>query len=471
MIQIPDPDRIARRYQAVTRSNIGRTGQWSDGRLKPPLREAVEVVSTVLPFRTNAYVMNELIDWSRVPDDPMFQLTFPQRGMLSERDYQTMARLLRAGASEREVHEQANRIRLRLNPHPAGQLTHNVPELDGRRLPGIQHKYPETVLFFPSHGQTCHAYCTFCFRWAQFVGLEDLKFAAREADRLVAYITRHPRITDVLITGGDPMVMKTGVFRTYIRPLLELDQLITIRIGTKAVAYWPQRFVTDPDADDLLRLFEEIVAAGKQVAVMGHYSHPVELSTGIAQEAVARIRSTGANIRMQSPVVRHVNDHPDIWADLWRDGTRLGCIPYYMFVERDTGARGYFEIPLAECWDIFRGAYRQVSGNCRTVRGPSMSAFPGKVHILGITTIGNQRAFVFEYIQCRKAKLVRRPFFAKCDATATWFDQLDPLTARDRPFFIQPPETTPADAAPAVEDQHRSGASASRKQAVPPGGR
>jgi hypothetical protein len=144
---------------------------------------------------------------------------------------------------------------------------------------------------------------------------------------------------------------------------------------------------------------------------------------------------------MQSPVVRHVNDDPQVWADLWRDGVRIGCIPYYMFVERDTGARGYFEIPLIRCWDIFQTAYRQVSGMCRTVRGPSMSAFPGKVHILGITTIGGEKAFVLEYIQAREAALVRRPFFAKFDPTATWFDQLRPFSEPDRAFFpaMSPP--------------------------------
>ncbi|MDY7108030.1 MAG: lysine 2,3-aminomutase [Planctomycetota bacterium] len=420
--------------------------QW--GRLDPEVREAVEVVSLVLPFRTNAYVMEELIDWRKTPDDPMFQLTFPQRGMLSDAQYEAMASLVRAEAPREVLKAEANRIRAQLNPHPAGQMTHNVPRVNGRPLPGVQHKYRETVLFFPSHGQTCHAYCTFCFRWAQFVGLEDLKFASREAGDLVAYLREHPDVTDVLLTGGDPMVMKSRVLRKYVEPLLELEQLITIRIGTKSIAYWPHRYVTDQDADDVLELFEQVVDAGKQLAVMAHASHPVENSTDMAREAVRRIRATGANIRMQSPVVRHVNDEPQVWADLWRDGVRIGCIPYYMFVERDTGARGYFEIPLARCWDIFQNAYREVSGMCRTVRGPSMSAFPGKVHVLGLTTIGGEKAFALEYLQAREAGLVRRPFFARFDPTATWFDQLRPLTERDRPFFPAAPARS--DATPTV---------------------
>jgi KamA family protein len=317
-------------------------------------------------------------------------------------------------------------------------MTHNVPMLDGEPVEGMQHKYRETTLFFPSHGQTCHAYCTFCFRWAQFVGMEDLKFASKEGDQLARYLRANPRVTDVLLTGGDPMVMKTRVLERYIEPLLDIPSLRTIRIGTKSVAYWPQRFVSDADADDLIRLFERIADAGKHLALMGHYSHAVELSTPVAQDAVRRIRSAGGNIRMQSPVIRHVNDDAGAWVDLWTTGTQLGCIPYYMFVERDTGAKRYFEMPLVRCWNIFRNAFQQVPGTARTVRGPSMSCFPGKCHILGVSDIGDEQVFVLEFLQAREPDLVRRPFFAKYDPRASWYDHLRPFGKADEPFFITP---------------------------------
>lgn len=437
----------AEKFRAITRGNIAKTPEWE--RLDANLREAVEVVSTVLPFRTNAYVMRDLIDWDRVPDDPMFQLTFPQRGMLSDENYATMSCLVRDEAPHEAIERAANEIRLTLNPHPAGQMTLNVPKINGEEIPGMQHKYRETVLFFPSNGQTCHAYCTFCFRWAQFVGLDELKFANRDHELLVAYLKENMSVSDLLFTGGDPMIMTTKVLRRYIEPLLvpELEHVQTIRIGTKAVAYWPQRFVTDADADDLLRLFDEVRATGRHISIMGHYSHPVELSTDISRRAVRRIRSTGAQIRMQSPVVAHVNDDAEAWAELWKTGVRIGCVPYYMFVERDTGARDYFAIPLARAWEIYRGAYKQVSGLGRTVRGPSMSAMPGKVHILGITELDCGKVFMLQYIQCRDPELARLPFFAKFDPKAVWFDQLRPATARDARFFpeeeLQAWQTTP----------------------------
>lgn len=422
------------RYRSITRANVQQLQEWE--LLTPELRRGVEVVSTVLPFKTNLYVVRELIDWSRVPDDPMFQLTFVQPGMLAPDDFARMAGLLDADAPRAELDAAVHDIRLRLNPQPAGQLTHNVPLLRGARLDGIQHKYDQTVLFFPAQGQTCHAYCTFCFRWAQFVGIGDLKFAARETEQLTGYLRAHPEVSDVLFTGGDPLVMKAHSLARYIEPLLAREfEHINIRIGTKSVAYWPHRFVSDPDADELLRLFERVVGSGRHLAIMAHYNHPRELSTRVARQAVARIRSTGAQIRMQSPLLRHINDDSDAWRDLWTTGVKLGCVPYYMFVERDTGPRRYFEVPLERAWRIFREAYRQVSGLARTVRGPSMSAFPGKVLVDGVVEIGGEKVFALQFLQARESSWVRRPFYAGYDGGATWLDQLRPAFGEEQFFF------------------------------------
>jgi len=429
-------DRYPSRYQAITIHNIAKHPLWQ--RLDPEIREAVEVTARVLPFRSNVYVIEDLIDWDNVPDDPMFQLTFPQPGMLDREDFLAMRDLLRKGASQKEILAKANEIRFnKLNPHPAGQMTHNVPELDGEKLSGVQHKYRETVLFFPAQGQTCHAYCTYCFRWAQFVGIQELKFESRQVERFVEYLKRHKFVTDVLFTGGDPMIMKARALREYIEPLLGpgLEHIRDIRIGTKALAYWPQRFVTDDDADEVLRLYEKVVKSGKHLAIMAHFTHPRELSTDIVREAIRRVRDTGAEIRMQAPIVHPINDNPETWATMWREGVKLGMIPYYMFVERDTGPKNYFEVPLVRAQQIFRQAYEQVSGLARTVRGPSMSAWPGKVRVVGTAKIKGEWVIVLEFLQGRNPDWIGRPFFAKYDPEATWLDQLQPAFGEEKFFF------------------------------------
>jgi KamA family protein len=401
--------------------------------------EGIRAAAHVLPFAVNRYVIEELIDWTAVPDDPIFQLTFPQRQMLAPDDFDRIARLLRANAPSDVVDAAAREIQLSMNPHPAGQLTLNVPVQDAAPLAGVQHKYRETVLFFPSRGQTCLSYCTYCFRWPQFVGLDDMKFAAREVDGLVAYLREHTDVSNVLVTGGDPLVMRTPLLRRYIEPLLssELDHVTTIRIGTKSLAFWPQRFLTDPDADDLLRLFEQIVASGRHLAFMAHFSHPRELETDVARKALARVIATGAVVRTQAPLIRRVNDDARVWSRMWSEQVRLGAVPYYMFVERDTGPRNYFEVPLERGWRIFRDAYASVSGLARSVRGPSMSATPGKVVVDGITTVAGERVFALRFLQARQPEWVGRPFFAAYDADATWLDQLRPAFGEREFFFAE----------------------------------
>lgn len=390
--------------------------------------EAIQVVGNVLPFKVNNYVVDELINWEHAPEDPIFQLTFPQKEMLSEEHFKEMQDALQNGYSKEELKLIANKIRYELNPHPAGQAG-NVPELDDHKLTGIQHKYRETALFFPSNSQTCHAYCTFCFRWPQFVGIDELKFAMKETDLLIEYLQRNPQITDILFTGGDSMVMSAKKFAEYIQPLLDanLPNLRNIRIGTKALGYWPYRFTTDRDADDMIELFKKIRESGLHLAFMAHFNHSNELKTPAVQQAIERIISTGAVIRTQSPIMKHINDDSSEWADMWKIQVKLGLIPYYMFVARDTGAQDYFAVSLEDCWKLFKDAYRQVSGICRTVRGPSMSADPGKVEVLGVVEMNGQKAFNLRFIQGRNPDWVGRPFFAAYDANAIWLDDLKPL--------------------------------------------
>ncbi|MHC8339365.1 KamA family radical SAM protein [Pseudomonas sp. HLT2-19-2] len=389
----------------------------------------VRAVAAILPFRVNDYVIDELIDWSAAPDDPIYRLVFPQPDMLPFEDIKPIVELLTLGAPTSEIQKAASIVRRKLNPHPGGQLDLNVPLLNGQRFDGIQHKYPETVLFFPSQGQTCHSYCTYCFRWAQFVQEPDYKIASREIESLCEYLRQHREVTSVLITGGDPMVMSAEKLSKYIDPIIndpELSHIESIRIGTKVLSYWPYKFLTDSDADAMLGLFERVVKSGRNLAFMAHFTHPRELETAAVEQAIQRVLATGATIRTQSPIIRAVNDSADVWASMWRMQVRLGMLPYYMFIERDTGPRSYFEVPLVRAYEIFTEAYKSVSGLCRTVRGPVMSATPGKVAFDGVMEINGEQYMALRFLQCRDPSYVNRPFLAQYDANACWVDDLEP---------------------------------------------
>ncbi len=421
------------KYQAFTLHNYNSIAQLNN--LSDECLEAITVVGNVLPFKANSYVVEELIDWNNIPDDPIFTLTFPRKKMLSGKHYEAVKNLLAADDTEK-LQSGIHDIRMRLNPNPAGQ-EFNVPIVDGERLHGMQHKYRETALFFPSQGQTCHAYCTFCFRWPQFTGMRDLRFAMKEADLFHKYLLKNKKITDVLFTGGDPMTTRVAVLEKYIEPLLtkEFSHIRNIRIGSKSLAYWPYRFISDTDSDDILALFEKVGKSGKHLAFQAHFNHPVELSTEAVKVATERINNTGAVIRTQSPLLKNINDDHKTWSEMWTKQVELGMIPYYMFIARDTGSKSFFEVPLARSWRIFQKAYSNVSGICRTVRGPSMSANPGKVQVLGISEIKGEKVFVLRFLQCRNPNYVDIPFFAKYDGRATWIDQLIPAFGEEQFFF------------------------------------
>jgi L-lysine 2,3-aminomutase len=423
------------KYQAYARHNLTKLPTY--GRLSKDQVHAINVVSEVLPFKTNNYVVNELIDWDNYQEDPLYILNFPQKAMLKSSQFRVLSAMVENKVSKADLAKHIAKLRLNLNPHPAGQLEHNVPTLQGKALTGIQHKYRETMLFFPTQGQTCQAYCTFCFRWPQFTGIIELKFAMKQPNLMVSYLKENPSITDVLFTGGDPMVMKAELLERYIDAILEADlpQIKTIRIGTKSLSFWPYRYLTDPDAEQILNLFRKVSDRGIHLAFMAHLNHPRELGTDAAKEAISRIMDSGAQIRSQSPLLKNINDDPEIWSDMWRKQVDLGIVPYYMFIARDTGAQSYFGVKLHHAHNIFAEAYQRVSGICRTVRGPSMSAGPGKVRIVGITEVKGEKVFVLEFLQGRDHNWVGKPFFAAYDSQAVWLDDLVPAFGATEFFY------------------------------------
>ena len=410
------------KYRAYNQKTFKQIEEVKKYMSKEDIKE-VEIASLVFPFKINNYVIS-LIDWQNYKDDPIFRLLFPQKEMFKDEDYK---KLINALDNEEELKKVIYEIRMSLNPHPAGQQS-NIPEINGKKLEGSQHKYKETILFFPKQGQTCHAYCSFCFRWPQFTGIDELKFASKEVEVLIDYIKAHPTITDILFTGGDPMIMSSKLLRAYIEPILKakIPHLKNIRFGSKALGFWPYRFISDSDSEDVLNLFREIVDNGYHLAFMAHFNHYKELEDEALEKAVENIRKTGAIIRTQAPVLKHINDSSEVWEKMWKRQVELGMIPYYMFIARDTGAKHYFDVPLAKAWEIYKGAISKVSGLARTVRGPSMSATPGKIAVVGVSEINGEKVFVLNMLQAKNPELVDIPFFAKYDEKASWIDELKP---------------------------------------------
>jgi len=383
--------------------------------------EELQILTKVFPFKVTQYVLSELIDWSDFHKDPIFRLTFPTKGMLTS-EHRAM---LVNSKTKNEEQRIVNTIRHQLNPHPSGQKD-NIPAIGTRTFSGIQHKYKETVLFFPVQGQTCHSYCTYCFRWPQFVNMQDFKFKSRNHQNLFDYLSLNKEVTDVLFTGGDPLFMSNRTLFSYLNVILkpELAHVRNIRLGTKALSFYPQRFLGEK-GEILIKELKGMIKKDKNVTIMAHFSHPRELETKKVKMAVQRLRENGIVIRTQAPLIRGINDKAEIWQEMWTTQVNMGMIPYYMFIERDTGAHHYFSLPLARAYRIFTDAYAKVSGLAKTVRGPSMSTNPGKILVNGIVEHDGESRFSLKFLQARNPELINKVFFAKFNESATWIDELE----------------------------------------------
>ncbi|WP_329281411.1 lysine 2,3-aminomutase [Streptomyces sp. NBC_00691] len=418
-----------------------RTGQ-------PALAHEADIVGRVLPIGLAAHAADALIDWSRAPDDPLYRLLVPHRDLLAPADFAAVEQTLRDDDRSRLV---VDGLRERLDPHPSG-----------RNAEAVRHPYPGTLLVLPDRHSTCPAPCASCFRAPRYTGDPALGRSPGGPETMKAALARHPEITDVVLDGEDPLAMSAADLDAYLSPLLATPRVRTIRIRTRALIHTPERFLTATatgdaaadsgarsgaafDADDLLRLLERVVAAGRRLSLLLQVAHPRELDPAPTRRALARVLATGAEILTQAPVLRHVNDDAEVWARMWREQTALGLVPYRMLVERGTGARRCFGLPLAVVVDIHAEAVRRpVQGLAPAVAGPVMSTELGALAVDGVVRLGQGPAFALRALRARDPALTGAVAHARFDPAARWWDELTPYGPRDRILLPGEP-LTPSD--------------------------
>lgn len=339
-------------------------------------------VADVFAFRSNDYYLS-LIDWEDTKD-PIRRLIVPTPEELE----------------------------------PWGRLDPSSEHLY-TRAPGLQHKYRETALLLVS--DLCGGLCRYCFRKRLFI--EDAREVNRDVSEGLAYIRDHPEITNVLLTGGDPLVLDTGRLRDILARLREIEHVRIIRIGTKMLAYDPYRIINDPALLDMIREYSQ---GEKSIYIMAQFSHPREL-TDVACRGVALLQDAGAVIMNQTPLIRGINDDPAVLSRLLGRLSFIGVNPYYVFQCRPTTGNRPFAVPVEESYRIFERARATCSGLSKQARFV-MSHATGKIEVVGKT----EGLTFFKYNQAADPEDIGRFMVYKSNPEAYWFDDYTELVDEGR---------------------------------------
>ena len=345
----------------------------------PQLSEAersdLEKVNEQFVFRTNDYYQS-LVDWND-PDDPIRRIVMP--------DIQELDDWGQLDASNEEKYT---------------------------KVKGLEHKYTSTALLLVN--EVCAAYCRFCFRKRLF--MDENEEVTKDITEGLKYIREHKEITNVLLTGGDPMIMSTSKLEPIIKQIREIDHVKIIRIGTKIPAFNPHKIVNDPSLHEMIKTYSK---DEKKIYIMAHFNHPREL-TEIAVKGLNMLMQSGAIVVNQTPLIRGVNDDPDVLAELFNRLSFIGVPPYYVFLCRPTLGNEPFAIPVEKGYDIFEEARSKCSGLAKRAR-LVMSHETGKVEVVGMS--GGQVFFKYN----RSADTENNGKFLAFDSNpdAYWFDDYE----------------------------------------------
>ncbi|MCD6282757.1 KamA family radical SAM protein [bacterium] len=279
-------------------------------------------------------------------------------------------------------------------------------------MPGVQHKYSDTALFLAS--EVCGGQCRFCFRKRLFVDKEKRE-TALNLPAALQYVRRHPEISNVLVTGGDALMLSTRRLTEIIEGLSAIDHVRAIRLGSKLPAYFPQRIINDRE---LLNLLERYNTGRQRIYVMSHFNHPREL-TDVARASIGALLRTGAVVCNQTPIIQGVNDDVDVLVELMNELMACGAVPYYFFQCRPTTGNFPYAVPITRCYFLIEYAKYRVSGLARRVRYV-MSHERGKIEVVGVT---GKHIYV-KYHRARDASREGKFLVFYRDDEAFWYDDL-----------------------------------------------
>lgn len=405
-----------------------------------------ELFIDVYRFMATRHALNA-INWNNYAKDSVFQLVFPQPGMINKETVELYA----SAESDEERAKIVSDYQKMTNPHDGKQKL-NKPwfvneEGQVEILEGSQHKYPPCQLIFDKTTQNCFAFCSYCFRHAQVRGDEDM-FAQDDIPQVHKYLKQHPEVSDILITGGDAGYITHERLKAYIQPILEsseLSHIKTLRLGSRALTFQPELVLTDK-YNPMLELFQQITESGMQVCWMAHFSTPREVINPTTIAAIRRLKRYGVTVKSQSPIMNHIslfndeNGNIDIdrsaqnWIDLGNILAMLSVGFHSMYCARPTGEHHYFTAPLADIHKVFSKVYRSLASINRPSRYITMTSSAGKISLLGVVEVNGEKAFALKFNEGRNMEWLDKVYLAKYDEKENTIEKLKPFDT-DRYFY------------------------------------
>jgi lysine 2,3-aminomutase len=234
-------------------------------------------------------------------------------------------------------------------------------------VPGIVHRYPDRALLMPV--QSCAAYCRYCFRREQ-VGHGINTLAPERLDAALAYIRNTPALNEIILSGGDPLVLSARRIGDLLRRLDEIEHVQILRIHTRVPLADPARITQG--------MCRAIARSKKPVYVALHVNHAQELSED-AVAAIARLYKAGCVLLSQSVLLKGVNDSADVLADLFRRLVALKVKPYYLHHPDRAPGTAHFRVPIKRGQQIVKELRGRVSGLCQPAYMLDIPGGHGKV--------------------------------------------------------------------------------------------
>ena len=223
-------------------------------------------------------------------------------------------------------------------------------EEESSPVPGLTHRYPDRVLFLIS--SRCAMYCRFCNRKRK-VGRTSM-VTAKSIKEGVSYIKGHPEIRDVLLSGGDPLLLSDEDLHFILAEIRAIEHVQIIRIGTRAPCTLPQRVT--PELVALLGKFHPLY-------INTHFNHPDEI-TPEASFACNLLANGGVPLNCQTVLLKGVNDNPGIMKELMQKLLMIRVRPYYLFQADPARGTAHFWTPLEKGIEIMRALQGHTSGLC-----------------------------------------------------------------------------------------------------------